>query len=311
MFSPQLASFVRDEMEKTPWTEDTRMCQFQVLRNLGWCAALDGNEAQALKFFRLSRTLSPSRAAEVLVILDRAMLLRGTECPVAANDLTDAAAEIADTIHWENVRGDERLALLVLAESLSYTDSTRAYQFLLQYQSLATPQNATSAHRIDIRAKAYELTAAGTVYRAIGSNSEANDCFKEAFSIWTRIKYRWRAALVVVQLLEVSHAGSLRSGYIDFLRQVTIKDFPRAWFTKSLGRKLNYHTDPLVLSLTPAIAHTLDHILQGHPYKRIADDLSVSTNTIEKRASGIYRTFNVGSQAELISMFAKRGILNR
>ena len=129
---------VRHTYEELAWTTGLQLERFQVTRFMAAVEELEGNELAAFGGFKRAARLAPSDHWSVLCFLDRALLAKNTGERAFAAEQLQEAHEIAQRVSWNEVAGEERSALLVLAELFAYEDPAVAEQYLARFRSLSS-----------------------------------------------------------------------------------------------------------------------------------------------------------------------------
>ncbi len=153
-------------MESLPWTDETAVPRFEALRHVAWCNALSGNHVKAFRLLRESAEIAPTIPWRIFAFLDRSMLAREIGEAVFAEDEMQGAEAIADGFDWNASSGDERLALLQLAELTAQRAPERAQHHVERYRAIKRKMSALHAFRADRRLRALECYAEAAVARA-------------------------------------------------------------------------------------------------------------------------------------------------
>ena len=182
------AQRVRTIYQSLAWTASLRLERFHVTRLLAAVDELDGNEIAAFSGFRKAARLAPSEHWSVLCFLDRALLARNTGEMAFATEQLHEAHEIAQRLSW-NVAGEERSALLVLAELFAYDNPAVAEQYLARFRTLATSVIPILSYGTDPRVKGFEAYSQGVAWLRLGDVGEAKTSLSEAFTIFEGFNY--------------------------------------------------------------------------------------------------------------------------
>ncbi|MDQ2664331.1 MAG: hypothetical protein M3Y18_09955, partial [Candidatus Eremiobacteraeota bacterium] len=143
--------------EELEWTPDIQDLQFMCLRALAWASVHQGDPGRAQWLFKESKELAPSVVWQVVAHLDRAYVARANRNETwAAEELAQAHA-IARNVKWDERRGEERQALVMLAELFAPTDMIQAQGYVSTYMKLGTDSmSPTLAAAHERRFTAYE-----------------------------------------------------------------------------------------------------------------------------------------------------------
>ncbi len=293
-----VAERVRSLYQSLPWTASLRLERFHVIRLLAAIDELDGNELAAFSGFRKAARLAPSEHWSVLCYLDRALLAKNTGEMAFATEQLQEAHEIAQRLSW-NVAGEERSALLVLAELFAYDDPAIAEQYLARFRTLTTSVIPILTYGTDPRAKGFEAYSQGVAWMRLGDLGEAKTALSEAWSIFEGFNYAWRAALCASALYEVTNDRRWMQRAVQ-----KIEPWPRSW----IARRVADGTNAAALRLhrvPPAKRQVLELVRAGKRNSEIAGALGRSPHTVRNQLSELFTTFNVKSRAELVAALSK------
>ncbi|MGB8909505.1 MAG: helix-turn-helix domain-containing protein [Candidatus Cybelea sp.] len=286
---------VRAMFETLPWTSSLRLERFHVTRLLAAIDELAGNELSAFAGFKNAARLAPSEYWSVLCFLDRAMLAKNTgEMAFAAEQLQEAH-EIAQRVSWSEATGEERAALLVLAELFAYGDPVIAEQYLARFRTLGNSVIPILSYGTDPRVKGFEAYSQGIARLRLGDIGEGKAALTQAWSIFEDFNYAWRAALCAHALFEATQD---RRWIQRAARK--IDSWPHSW----IARRVAESTSSSVLRLgrvSPARRQVLELVRAGRRNSEIASVLGRSPNTVRNQLSQLFATFNVKSRAELVA----------
>lgn len=295
----EVAERVRSTADALPWTSGLQLEQFQITRFVAAIDELDGNELAAFAGFRKATRLAPSPHWSVLCLLDRALLAKNTgETAFAAEQLQEAH-EIAQRVSWNDANGEERSALLGLAELFAYDDPAIAEQYLARFRTLHNTVIPILAYGSDPRVKGFESYSQGVAWLRIGDVDEGKAALTEAWSIFEDFNYAWRAALCALALYDVTND---RRWIARAARK--IDPWPHSW----IARRVAEAASPSAVRLDripPAKRQVLDLVRAGRRNSEIATALGRSPNTVRNQLSQLFQTFNVKSRAELVAALSR------
>jgi len=290
---------VRSVFEAIPWTPGLQLDQFHVTRFLAGIDELDGNELAAFGGFRKAARLAPSQHWSLLCYLDRAQLAKNTGEMIFAMEQLQEAHEIAQRVSWHDATGEERAALLVLAQLFAYDNAAIAEQYLARYRTLSSSVIPILSYGTDPRVKGFESYSQGVAWVRLGDVSEGRDALTEAWSIFEDFNYAWRAALCALALYEVTQDRR----WVQ--RAATrIEPWPHSW----IARRVAEATNTTVLRLDripPAKRQVLELVRAGRRNSEIASALGRSPNTVRNQLSELFTMFNVKSRAELVAALSR------
>jgi DNA-binding CsgD family transcriptional regulator/tetratricopeptide (TPR) repeat protein len=300
----EVAERVRGIYDTLPWTSGLTLERFQVTRFLAAINELSGNELAAFAGFKAAARLAPSEHWSVLCLTDRALLARNTGEIAFAAELLQEAHELAQRLSW-NVSGEERSALLVLAELFSDEDPGIAEQYLARFRSLTASVIPLLSYGTDPRIRGLELYSQGLAWLRLGDVGEGKAALSEAWAIYEDFDYGWRAALCALHLYETTRDRR-------WLQRAArkIASWPDSWIARRITEVTNASCASLEL-VPPAKRDVLELVRAGRRNSEIASVLGRSPNTIRNQISQLFQTFNVKSRAELVSILAKQSTVTR
>ncbi|MGC1381874.1 MAG: helix-turn-helix transcriptional regulator [Candidatus Baltobacteraceae bacterium] len=294
-----LAERVRSTYQTLPWTTGLKLERFQITRFLAAIDELEGNELAAFGGFKRAARLAPSDHWSVLCFLDRALLAKNTgEAAFAAEQLQEAH-EIAETLSWNDVTGEERSALLVLAELFAYEDAAVAERYLARFRSLSASVIPLLSYGTDPRVRGFEAYSQGVAWMRLGDADEGKAALTEAWGIFEDFNYAWRAALCALCLYEVTRDRR----WID-RAQSKIASWPRSWIARRITETGRTSALPLE-RIPPARRDVLELVRAGRRNSEIARVLGRSPHTVRNQLAQLFQTFNVKSRAELVAVLSK------
>lgn len=290
---------VRRIFDTLPWTNALQLEHFQVTRLLAGIDELDGNELAAFAGFKRAMRLAPSEHWTVLCFLDRALLARNTgETAFAAEQLQDAH-EMAQRISWNEVKGEERSALLVAAQLFADEDAAIAEQYLARFRSLGSNVIPLLSYGSDPRVRGFEAYSQGVSWLRLGDAGEGKNALSEAWEIFEDFKYDWRAALCALGLYEAT-----RDRRWAHRAARKIDPWPRSWIARRIAEASS--TSAVSLDRIPrAKREVLELVRAGRRNSEIANALGRSPNTVRNQLAQLFQTFNVKSRAELVAILSK------
>ncbi len=188
------------------WAGSMKLQHFNIVRVLGWLKALGGDHVGALREFRRSTEFAPSIAWKIESVLDRAFLARELGQELFAEDELNHAIELASDL--ELLAGPDLsiacVALVKLAEQAAKRDADEGRAILNRYRSARSKCPAIYFDGMDRFWQAQELIAEATLARAENRDQLAVDLFVNAFDAYDKLGSQWRAALVALELAEMT-----------------------------------------------------------------------------------------------------------
>ncbi len=229
-------------LESGSWPADLPIARYEICRALAWHASLRGDRLNAFRYFREAIDIAPNLPFRILASVDQISVSR--ELAVgerSAESLKELKAQ-ADCVDWSTV-AEERIALLLLAQEYSYLSPDVAGRLLERYRSISVKLAPTFLNAYDRRPRAHEQMAEGSVAKANGNVHRAAACFLEAFEIWNRLDYKWRAAVAAAELGRLS--GNHR--FVEYARREAAAR-PGSWLDLKCSTLRNATADVIELS---------------------------------------------------------------
>jgi hypothetical protein len=202
---------------------------YQILRSLGWCRALRGDHLGAFRDLREAGAVAFAPSLQLIAAIDRTILAQGLNQQLTARDELERCQDLAARIDWDRTQGDERLALLFLAQTLAPVRVRAARSTLERYQRIRSKLSPMSLAAFDRRLRADERYTEGVVAKAEANETAAVRAFLDAFEIWEAIGYRWRAALAAIELAVLTKD----SRYAGYAAAEAVKR-PGSWLAERL-----------------------------------------------------------------------------
>ena len=296
----ELSRRVRRTFEDLPWTPGLQLERFQVTRFLATVNELEGDELAAFAGFKAATRLAPSEYWNVLCLLDRATLAKNTGEPAFAAEQLNEAHEIARMLSWSDVTGEERSALLVLAELFADENVAVAEQYLALFRSLGESVIPQLSYGTDPRVRGFAAYSQGLTWLRLGDVEQGKITLAQAWEIFDDFNYAWRAALCALRLYEATQDRRwiMRAAH-------KIEPWPRSWISRQIREATSAPSIPLQ-QIPPAKRKVLELVRAGRRNSEIADILGRSPNTIRNQVAELFATFNVRSRAELVAVLSRR-----
>jgi DNA-binding CsgD family transcriptional regulator len=264
-----------------------------------------GRTREALVWIAQAEEAAPSTATRLFALCRRAEIFRGAGERFAHGDLVARLRGIANTIADDEISGDERNALLVLAAELAvYGDVVAARGMLKRHRQLAPPSPMWSLMN-DPREEAAIVDAEAVVSRAGGDLARARDLFRRAFELYRRVGYERRALLAAGRLYELTGQTYLRE-YVDQVVRKLGASSP----LRSMVLTVDPGTaDPIVSALSPTERAVLALLCEGLSTAAIAAARDRSKQTIRNTISRILIAFGLPDRQALLRECVRRGLI--
>jgi DNA-binding CsgD family transcriptional regulator len=294
-----VAGRVRSIFEALPWTTGLQLERFHVTRLLAAVEELLGNELSAFAGFKKAMRLAPSEHWSVLCFLDRAVLAKNTGETAFAEEQLQDAHEIAQRLSWSDVSGEERSALLVLADLFATKDAAVAEQYLARFRSLRASVIPILSYGTDPRVRGFEAYTQGVAWLRLGDCQEGTAALTEAWGIFEDFNYGWRAALCALGLYEATRDRR----WVNRAAQ-KIDAWPQSWIARRVAEAMKTSHMPLE-RIPPAKREVLELLRSGRRNSEIARALGRSPHTVRNQLAALFQTFNVKSRAELVAVLSQ------
>jgi DNA-binding CsgD family transcriptional regulator len=298
----EAATLARREVdEDVEWPVDFLTQHFQALKAVGWTCALRGDLLGCFRYLRAAERSKPSMAYEAILLLDRAYFARIIGEPNWSRDEVAKADAIAEGIDWNELPGEERIGLLLMAEAMAESNPEKAHFYLARYKGLGRIRSPLHLFAFDRRCDAFAAYAEG-VAKLKGGEPGAEEALRTAWTIFDRIGYDWRASRTALSLLEATKKERWRH-----LAEDKLESYPQSW----LAREISQHD----VATTEAVAlprmqrKVLDMLCQKMTTAEIATDLGLSPHTIRNHLKAVFRAYDVHNRASLVAEVARRGEL--
>jgi len=307
MPNPSIRNKAFEQVDKVPWTEDLAESRFISLKAVGWRRALEGDYFNAFRYLKQATACAHTLPWRVMASCDRAYLAASLgEIRWSEQELQEAA-ELAERVEWRAIDGEERVALLLLAELYAPHDGALALSYVARFQETGDRFNAVLSFNADRRVEGLVAYSLAYVRQHLDDKEEAEDLYRKAFSIYDAIGYDWRAARAAIGLFQVSRdtywideaAKKLKLYPLSWLanrvRDLAPSDFSSARPTQTAIKRRAAE------ELTPSQAEVYELLLTGAPTREIAKKLDRSEFTVRNHIKAIFKKLKVNSRAALLS----------
>ncbi len=303
LYDPAGWEFVKARAGIQQWTDDFRAHQFQTLKAVGWCCALQGDYFNGFRYLKMAGKIAPTNAWQAMTFLDRAYLARCIGEMQWAQDELSEAEELLRTVRWRETADVERVALILAAELYAPTDSSKAGSFLAEFSELRDSMDSVVLFRYDRRLIALADYAAGVANTYFGNRRAAMANLRAAWEVYDRIQYDWRAGRVALRLYELTKEVR----WFECARE-KLKNYPRSWLAKELQAG---NPEPENLpKLTKAERRMLRMVYEGKSTREICDQTGLSHYTIQNHVNAVLKKFGVPNRAALMAEIIKLGVSN-
>jgi DNA-binding CsgD family transcriptional regulator len=283
------------------WAEDFAVSRFQALKSVAWCQAVGGDELNCLRYLRLAQQVKVAPIWRAILYLDRAFFAAVVgEQKWSFNEFA-AAEDIAETVAWDETSGEERVALLLLAEAAAEHAPKRAPFYIARFNQLGKLHNDLQHFTFDDRIQAMASYASGIVKLSAGDKEKAAEHLSAAWRTFDRIGYDFRAAATALAL----YKATSKSRWLH-LAEDKLDEYPRSWLSRRAAKSPHKQPDP---GLSRMQATVTQLICEGLTTDDIARRLKLSRNTILNHLKVVYRKVGVNSRQALVVESMKRKLV--
>ncbi len=286
------------------WSEDFVVSRFQALKGVAWCQALAGDELSCLRYLRLAQHLRVSPVWQTILYLDRSHFASIVGEHQWAKNEFDAAVDVAEAIPWDETSGEERIALLLLAELATRHAPKSAPFYIARFNNLGKLRSNLQHFAFDERLQAMASYAAGIVKLSLGSDTAAED-LRDAWVVFDRIGYDARAALTALGL----HRATNKSRWLH-LAEDKLERYPNSWIARGLT-EIPKQSNEERLPLSAMQESVTSLVCEGRSTDEIAEKLGISRNTVLNHLKVVYRKLGVNSRQGLVVEAHRRRLFGR
>jgi DNA-binding CsgD family transcriptional regulator/tetratricopeptide (TPR) repeat protein len=274
-----------------------------------WLFAFDGERDSAYKFISRSEHYAPSPAWRVWALAHKAKISAAFGDVAWGRQFATEGLELSRVVDWNSPQGEERIALLHLAEIIATTDPVAGGDVLDRYDSLTSRIDLSLILQDDVRLWILETFIRGLIQRARGDVFAAHQSFAGVYGHAKRVGLLWRAALALIELDATTiETPSRGEHYLHEAAMLVYQHFPRSFIARRLGPWANVNRDPVAVRLSPQPREVLRHVLTGKNPKEVAAVMGLSEATVKGYLKTLFRAFDVHSTPELLVACYERGI---
>ncbi len=183
------------EAESITWGQSVVREQVQTLRYIGLVHRRAGRLDEAMRLFGEASGIAPGSPWQVLGVAECACLCIDQESSWGARGYVAQAQRLVEQIEWATVLGEQRVALLVLAQVIARLKDGVAARTLLELyrRNFAVTDAEVRRADNDDRLSTYAQHTMGLVHAAGGDIASGREVLSGVHLAWSRIGYRWRA----------------------------------------------------------------------------------------------------------------------
>lgn len=291
LYLPQAIPLVERHLEGK-WPDELAVNHFQAFKAIGWAHALRGDYFNAFRYLKRSLNVAPNQAWKAMAYADRAYLARCIgETRWARQELLDAE-EFGAAVDWESLRGEEAIALLLIAEMFAGEDPGRAAYYVARFDELGEVRNRLLHFRNDDRSRNLADYSRGVVEVALGNTKRGAKLLASTEQFFAQIGYEWRAGRAALDFYQATNdAGALQRA------QHRLRHYMNSW----LGDRVRAAAAPSHPQLPPVQRKVFDAICRGLSNAEIAKELNRSEFTVANHVKVLLKTFGVASRSALLA----------
>jgi DNA-binding CsgD family transcriptional regulator len=300
---PEAAKRAKAEVDSDfEWPKDSAVRRFQALKAVAWCQALAGDELSCLRYLRQAQHIDAGPAWKAVLYLDRSYFASIVgEQQWAANEFS-AAEDLAESIAWDETSGEERVALLLLAELATIHAPKRGPFYVARFNHLGKLRTNLQHFAFDDRLQAMAMYATGIVKLSTGDVAQAEESLRATWSTFDRIGYDVRAALTALALYRATN----KARWLH-LAEDKLEHYPGSWLARGLGQLTpTSESQATMLSKMQGVVTRL--VCEGLSTDAIAQRLGLSPNTVSNHLKVVYRKLGVNSRGALVVEAMKRNL---
>jgi DNA-binding CsgD family transcriptional regulator len=302
---PEAAKRAKAEVDLDfQWSGDFAVSHFQALKGVAWSQALSGDELSCLRYLRLAQHIDAGPIWRAILYLDRSYFASIVgERQWAANEFS-AAEDLAEGIAWDETSGEERVALLLLAELATLHAPKRAPFYIARFSQLGKLRSNVQHFAFDDRLQAMEAYAAGIVRLASGDDAAAEEQLRLAWGTFDRIGYDVRATQAAMAL-----SRATKKARWLHLAEEKLERYPRSWLARNLGA-VAPAAEPDRVALSKMQGTVMKLVCEGLSTDEMAERLGLSRNTVLNHLKVVYRKIGVNSRQGLVLEAMKRNLVS-
>jgi tetratricopeptide (TPR) repeat protein len=308
LFDRDIARFVEERVQSMQersnsidWAPGLSAYRYVILEHQALFREFAGDTIKAYRLAMKACENASTVPDEVFASALRSGIARNAGEAYSAIVHAERARELLDALDPRNLNGEERFAMLSVAETCAHFDPDKAIELFAGYCELK-PIDTMFASSGDPRTSAYETFVGGVIAQARGERDHARFYYRKAFDMFKDLGYVRRAVISANASLNLQLAddNDLRS-YISAQLAGTYN-----YISKSLirtdDRRASLERHPIVAKLPPAQREIVVLICAGKTNKEISVLRKVGEQTIKNALTkSVFPAFGVSSRAALVS----------
>jgi DNA-binding CsgD family transcriptional regulator/tetratricopeptide (TPR) repeat protein len=273
-----------------------------------WQFAHDGDARSALRSMREAESVAPTPAWMVFALAGRASISTGFGEVENAREQAMHAVRITEGIDWQKTRGEERFALILLAEALGRIDPSEAARALTRFDAISSKIDDVLFAGTDPRKAALEAYVRGLVALHLGERQRARLLLDEGYRGFRACGHLWRAALALIEIDATLSSSGKDEFHLESAALLVHEHFPNSFLARRLGRWGGVYSNPIAKRLTPAQRQILRYALDGYGAKDIATVTGRSVKTVGNQLATLHQAFGVNSTLRLVAECHRHGL---
>jgi DNA-binding CsgD family transcriptional regulator/tetratricopeptide (TPR) repeat protein len=305
LFDREIARFAEARAAAIDWPSGLRTQRYLTLAYLAMFYEFAGDTIAAYQFAAKACESAPTPALEAACSALSSTIAQNAGELFTAVVHARRAQTLAAGLDTRELVGEERFALLGVAECCAHFDLPAAEELFARYWGLA-PIDAMLALSGDPRLVGEETFISGVIAAAKGERDRAYTCYAKAFEIFRGIDYVRRAVIAGFAMLRIADDVDVRC-YVTAQLSGTSNYISAALLAQTRAPLLERH--PIVAALSPGQREIVSLICSGKTNREIAAIRNVSEQTIKNVLSKrVFPAFNVSSRSALVSACLRYGI---
>lgn len=302
LYLPQAVPLVERHLEAGDWTDELAVNRFQGVKAVGWAHALRGDYFSAFRYLKRSLTIAPGKEWRAMARADRAYLAHcNRELLWFRQELVEAE-ELAAQVDWSAMRGEEPIALLLIAELFVSLDPSRAAYYVARFEELSEVRNRLLHFRNDARLQALTNYSRATVELALGNKRTGLELLTSTERFYSDVQYNWRAGRCALDIYQAT-------GNAVYLKRAKerLSQYMGSW----LGERVRQASTAGAsgIALPPMQRKVFDGICRGMSNAEIAREIERSEFTVANHVKVLLKVFQVPSRSALLAEAVRRKLV--
>ena len=308
------------EVQRVSWSKSLIREHVQTLRYIGLVHRRAGRLNDAMRLFGEAAGIQPGSAWEIIGLAECACLCLDFDGPIGALSAAGYVAHaqrLVDQLAWPMVFGEQRTALLLLAQAFARLGDGAAAKRLVEHfgpiESTQSRRSEIDAQCHDDRLSTYMQHTLGLVHAACGDIASGRASLSGAHRAWSRLGYRWRALEALNDLKRIdprrrriADDGVLNSTSDVHRQQLVAADRTPHRATGRISDVALRERCARRYNISTSMAKVLQQALQGSSNKEIASDVGLAERTVKNKMLKLYGIVGIKhrgmtSRAELVA----------